>query len=112
MSLKISLDVTAFESPDRTYSISRYFPFFRHTNDGFAGDTKQFSCLISREPFITLLSVICVTSLTSEEALRLVVMPDEQGRYHFDEMGMEHLPEYLGYLVGYLGGPLAPSAWS
>lgn len=47
-------------------------------------------------------------SLTSEEVLRLVVMPDEQGRYHFDEMGYENLPEYLGYLVGYLGGPLAP----
>ncbi len=46
--------------------------------------------------------------LTAEEVLRLVVMPDEQGRYHFDEMGDEHLPEYLGYLVGYLGGPLAP----
>ena len=48
------------------------------------------------------------TSLTSEEVLRLVVMPDEQGRYHFDEMGYENLPEYLGYLVGYLAGPLAP----
>ena len=47
-------------------------------------------------------------SLTSEEVLRLVVMPDEQGRYHFDEMGYENLPGYLGYLVGYLGGPLAP----
>jgi hypothetical protein len=47
--------------------------------------------------------------LKVEEVLRLVVMPDEQGRYHFDEMGMEHLPEYLGYLVGYLGGPLAPN---
>ncbi len=46
--------------------------------------------------------------LTSEEVLRLVVMPDEQGRYHFDEMGYENLPEYLGYLVGYLGGHLAP----
>ena len=46
--------------------------------------------------------------LTSEEVLRLVVMPDEQGRYHFDEMGYENLPVYLGYLVGYLGGPLAP----
>ncbi len=45
---------------------------------------------------------------SSEEVLRLVVMPDEQGRYHFDEMGIDHLPEYLGYLVGYLGGPLAP----
>lgn len=43
-------------------------------------------------------------SLTSQEGLRLVVMPDEQGRYHFDEMGYENLPEYLGYLVG----PLAP----
>jgi len=46
--------------------------------------------------------------LASEEVLHLVVQPDEQGCYHFDEMGMEHLPEYLGYLVGYLGGPLAP----
>ena len=46
-------------------------------------------------------------SLTSEEVLRLVVMSDEQGRYHFDEMGNDNLPEYLGYLVGYLGGPLA-----
>jgi len=35
-------------------------------------------------------------------------MPDEQGRYHFDEMGSENLPEYLGDLVGYLAGPLAP----
>ncbi len=46
-------------------------------------------------------------SVTSEEVLRLVVMPDEQGNYHFDEMGYENLPEYLGYLVGYLSGPLA-----
>jgi hypothetical protein len=46
-------------------------------------------------------------SLTSEEVLRLIVMPDEQGRYHFDEMGSENLPEYLGYLVGYLSAPLA-----
>lgn len=48
------------------------------------------------------------TTLTSEQVLRLVVMPDEQGRYHFDEMGYENLPEYLGYLIGYLAGPLAP----
>ena len=47
-------------------------------------------------------------TLTGEEVLRLVVMPDEQGHYHFDEMGYENLPEYLGYLIGYLGGPLAP----
>ncbi|MGZ3611134.1 MAG: hypothetical protein ACXVBU_13855 [Ktedonobacteraceae bacterium] len=47
--------------------------------------------------------------LTAEEVLRLVVMPDEQGRYHFDEMGNDNLPEYLGYLVGYPGGPLAPA---
>jgi hypothetical protein len=46
--------------------------------------------------------------LTSEEVLRLVVMPDEQGHYHFDETGIDQLPEYLGYLVGYLGGPLVP----
>jgi hypothetical protein len=50
--------------------------------------------------------------LTAEEVLRLVVMPDERGRYHFDEMGYESLPEYLGYLVGYLGGPLAPTCSS
>ena len=42
--------------------------------------------------------------LSGEEVLRLVVMPDEPGRYHFDEMGDENLPEYLGNL----GGPLAP----
>lgn len=48
------------------------------------------------------------TQLTSEKALRLIVQPDSQGRYHFDEMGMDHLPEYLGDLVGYLAGPLAP----
>ena len=46
-------------------------------------------------------------TLTAEEVLRLVATPDEQGYYHFDEMGLAHLPEYLGYLVGYLGGPLA-----
>ncbi len=48
------------------------------------------------------------TSLTSEEVLRLVVMPDEQGVYRFDRIGDENLPEYLGYLVGYLSAPLAP----
>ncbi len=47
------------------------------------------------------------TSLTSEEVLRLVVMPNEQGQYHFDRMGYDNLPEYLGYLVGYLSAPLA-----
>ncbi len=47
-------------------------------------------------------------SLTSEEVLRLIVMPDQQGHYHFDEMGSENLPEYLGYLVGYLSGSLIP----
>jgi len=39
-------------------------------------------------------------SLTSEEVLRLIMMPDQQGCYHFDEMGNENLTEYLGYLVG------------
>lgn len=48
------------------------------------------------------------TRLSSEEVLRLVVMPDERGSYHFDEMGHENLPEYLGYLIGYLSGPLVP----
>jgi len=28
------------------------------------------------------------TRLSSEEVLRPVVMPDEQGRYHFDEKGL------------------------
>jgi len=46
--------------------------------------------------------------LKVEEVLRLVVMPDEQGRYHFDEMGREHLPEYLGYLVGAPSWPTCP----
>jgi REP element-mobilizing transposase RayT len=40
------------------------------------------------------------TQLTSEEVLRLIVQPNEQGRYPFDEMGFENLPEHLGYLVG------------
>ena len=37
-----------------------------------------------------------------------MVMPDEQGRSHFDEIGDENLPEYLGSLVGSLSAPLAP----
>ncbi|HLG74913.1 MAG TPA: hypothetical protein VKX46_00785 [Ktedonobacteraceae bacterium] len=49
------------------------------------------------------------TQVIAEEVLRLVVMPDEQGVYNFDEMGMEHLLEYLGYLVGYLSGPFDPN---
>jgi hypothetical protein len=35
-------------------------------------------------------------------------MPDEQGRYHFDEMGYKNPPEYPGYLIGSLSGLLAP----
>src|SRR5260370_38445398 len=46
-------------------------------------------------------------SLTSEEVLRLAVMPDEQRHYHFDEMGNDNLPEYLASLVGSLMRPLA-----
>jgi hypothetical protein len=46
--------------------------------------------------------------VTTEEVLRLVIMPDEQGRYHFDEMGDENLPEYLGISSARLSGPLAP----
>ena len=34
--------------------------------------------------------------LTSETVLRLVVMPDEQGRYHLDEMGYENLASIPG----------------
>lgn len=41
--------------------------------------------------------------VSSEEVLRLIVMPDAQGCYHLDLTGEEHLPEYLGYL----GAPLA-----
>jgi len=48
-------------------------------------------------------------SLTPEEVLRFIVMPDQQGRYHFDEMGNENLSDYLGHLVGYLSSPLLPS---
>jgi hypothetical protein len=46
--------------------------------------------------------------LTTEAVLRLLIMPDEQGRYHFDEMGYENLPEYLGYLVGAPFWPTCP----
>lgn len=46
--------------------------------------------------------------MSSEELLRLGIMPGSDGIYHFDEMGMEHLPEYLGYLIGYMSGPLLP----
>jgi hypothetical protein len=46
--------------------------------------------------------------LTTEEVLRLVIMPDDQGRYHFDKMGDENLPEYLGYLVGAPFWPACP----
>ncbi len=49
-----------------------------------------------------------VQSMTSEELVRLVILPDEQGVYRFDEMGNEHLPAYLGYLFGYMSGPLVP----
>ncbi len=34
--------------------------------------------------------------LTSEEMLRLVVMPNDQGHYHFDEMGYENLASIPG----------------
>jgi len=40
--------------------------------------------------------------------LRQIILPDAQGRYHFDEMGEENLPEYPGYLPGYFSGPLFP----
>ena len=46
--------------------------------------------------------------LSSETVLRLIAQPDAQRRYRLDEIGLDLLPEYLGYLVGYLGGPLDP----
>ena len=46
--------------------------------------------------------------MSSEELLRLVIMPGADGIYRFDETGKEHLPEYLGYLIGYMSGPLLP----
>jgi len=52
VSLKITLDVTTFESPDRTYPVSRYFSLFRHADDGFACNTNQFPCLILKQPFV------------------------------------------------------------
>jgi hypothetical protein len=48
------------------------------------------------------------TSLTSEDVLRIVAVPDEQGRYHLGADEREDAAEYLGYLVGYLAGPLFP----
>jgi hypothetical protein len=36
------------------------------------------------------------TTLTSEEVPRLVVMPDDQGFYHFDEIGYENLASIPG----------------
>ena len=47
-------------------------------------------------------------TLTGEEVLRLVIMPDEQGRYHVDEMGYENLPEYLAISSTRRTLPLAP----
>ena len=46
--------------------------------------------------------------LKVEEVLRLVVMPDEQGRYHFDEMGMEHLASIPGLSRRLSGWPTCP----
>ena len=45
------------------------------------------------------------TSLTSEELLRLIVVPDEHRRYRFDETGLDYLEEYLGIFLGYMSGP-------
>jgi hypothetical protein len=36
-------------------------------------------------------------------------MPDEQGRYHFDEIGYENLSEYLAISSARLSGPFAPN---
>lgn len=47
-------------------------------------------------------------ALTSEDVLRLIAVPDEQGRYHLGADVRENVAECLGYLLGYLGGPLAP----
>ena len=46
--------------------------------------------------------------LESSDVLRLIAVPDEQGRYHLGADGGEDVAECLGYLLGYLGGPLAP----
>ena len=48
------------------------------------------------------------TTLHSKDVLRLIAVPDEQGRYHLGVEAREDVAEYLGSLVGYLGGPLAP----
>lgn len=47
-------------------------------------------------------------ALTSEDVLRLIAVPDEQGRYHLGADVREDVAECLGCLLGYLGGPLAP----
>ncbi len=44
--------------------------------------------------------------LNANEILSICVACDEQGHYHFDEEGQEHLVEYLGIYLGYLSGPL------
>lgn len=46
----------------------------------------------------------CATTLLSGDVLRLIAVPDEQGRYHLGIEACEDIAEYLGYLAG----PLAP----
>lgn len=48
------------------------------------------------------------TTLHSEDVLRLIAVPDEQGCYHLGVDAREDVAEALGYLLGYLAGPLAP----
>lgn len=38
----------------------------------------------------------------------IIFLPDMHGIYHFNEMGHENLPACLGYLIGYISGPLSP----
>ncbi|GHO80758.1 hypothetical protein KSD_85290 [Ktedonobacter sp. SOSP1-85] len=46
--------------------------------------------------------------MTQNNVLHLIAVPDKQERYHLGADEREDVAEYLGYLVGYLGGPLAP----
>ena len=49
-----------------------------------------------------------VIRLSSEDILRLIAVPDEQGYCHLGADVREDVAACLGYLVGYLAGPLAP----
>lgn len=48
------------------------------------------------------------TTLTGEEVLRLVIISDEQGRYHFDEMSLREPSRIPGLSRWLPGWPTCP----